>query len=100
MLGKVKRFAQAHGVHVWFVAHPTKMHRESGKIPVPTLYDISASAHWANKCDLGIVIHRERFDGDEHVDIHIKKVRFKAVGKPGKATLRYDRPTGRYFEAA
>jgi twinkle protein len=36
LLGKVKRFAHCHDAHVWFVAHPAKLHRESGSLPVPT----------------------------------------------------------------
>ena len=64
ILGKVKRFAQTHGCHVWFVAHPAKMYRDKDrKIPVPTLYDISGSANWANKADLGVVVHREWVEG-------------------------------------
>jgi twinkle protein len=55
LLGKAKRFAQLHGVHVWIIAHPRLLHRENGKLPVPTLYDISGSANWANKPDLGLI---------------------------------------------
>src|SRR5262249_48330212 len=37
LLGKVRRFAQHYGVHVWFVAHPAKMQRDgTGSRPVPT----------------------------------------------------------------
>jgi twinkle protein len=96
LLGKVKRFAQAHGVHVWFVAHPAKMQREGQTIPPPTLYDISGSANWANKADIGIVVHRD--PNKDRTDIYIRKVRFKAVGKIGACSLRYHRATGRYFE--
>lgn len=96
ILGRVKRFAQNHGVHVWFVAHPTKLPRENGKIPVPTLYDISGSAHWANKADLGLIVHRD-FDNNQ-TEVHVQKVRHKWIGRPGKVTLEYDRVTGRYSE--
>jgi twinkle protein len=101
LLGKVKRFAQHHGVHVWFVAHPAKMPRESGGArPVPTLYDISGSANWVNKADLGMVIHREPDQDPTRTEIHVRKVRFKAVGKIGTVALRWDRCTGRYAEIA
>lgn len=100
-LGKVKRFAQAHGVHVWFVAHPAKMHRDNnGKIPVPTLYDISGSANWANKADLGVVVHRDWRENGNTTEIYVRKVRFKAVGSLGMVSLRYDRATGRYSDPA
>jgi twinkle protein len=95
MLAKVKRFAANHGVHVWFVAHPVKMQRDKeGDMPVPTLYDVSGSANWVNKCDLGIVVQRD-FE-KSRAEIHVQKVRDKWVGQPGQATLNYDRATGRY----
>lgn len=98
-LGKVKRFAQAHGVHVWFVAHPAKMQRENGKsLPAPSLYDISGSANWANKADLGVVVHRDPNADPTRTDIYLRKVRFKSVGKLGVVGLRYDRATGRYSD--
>jgi len=100
LLGKVKRFAQNHGVHVWIVAHPAKIRREGNSLPVPTLYDISGSANWANKADLGIVVHRDPETGPTRTDIYIRKVRFKSVGKIGAASLRWDRATGRYAEIA
>lgn len=96
-LSKVRRFAQAHGAHVWLVAHPAKLHRENGKIPVPTLYDISGSAHFSNKADAGLVVHRP--DPKAPItEVYVRKVRFKWVGKVGMAEIAYDPPTGRYFE--
>jgi twinkle protein len=99
LLGKVKRFAQSHGVHVWFVAHPAKLQRENGgSRPVPTLYDIAGSANWVNKADLGIVVHRDPDKDSTRTEIHIRKVRFKSVGKIGAVALRWDRGTGRYTD--
>jgi twinkle protein len=102
LLGKVKRFAHHHSVHVWFVAHPAKLQRENGgSRPIPTLYDISGSANWVNKADLGIVIHRDHPDKEPtRTDVLVRKVRFKSVGKIGGVSLRWDRATGRYFEIA
>jgi twinkle protein len=97
-LGKVKRFAQANDVHVWFVAHPAKMQREGNSLPAPTLYDISGSANWANKADIGVVVHRDPAKDPTRTYIYIRKVRFKSVGKIGVTALRYDRATGRYLE--
>jgi twinkle protein len=98
LLGQVKRFAQSSGVHIWFVAHPAKLHREHGKLPVPTLYDISGSANWANKADNGLVVHREPDEDPTRADIYVRKVRFKSVGRIGGISLRWDRVTGRYSE--
>ena len=99
ILGKVKRFAENHGVHVWFVAHPAKPQRDAGKLPVPTLYDISGSANWANKADIGLVIYRE-MDDDNRVTLYLRKVRFKEVGQVGVVELQWDKVTGRYSEVA
>ena len=101
LLGKVKRFAQQHGVHVWFVAHPAKLPRQNGgERPVPALYDISGSANWVDKADLGIVIHRDPDKDPTRVEIQVRKVRFKSVGKIGGVSLQWDRVTGRYSEIA
>jgi twinkle protein len=99
LLGKVKRFAQHHGVHVWFVAHPAKLQRDStGTRPIPTLYDISGSANWVNKADLGIVVHRDSGKDPTRTQIRVCKVRFKSAGKIGGTELTWDRVTGRYAE--
>lgn len=58
MLTRIKRFAQHNDVHVWFVAHPRQLQGWRGE--PPNLYDISGSAHFINKADNGVVIHRNR----------------------------------------
>ena len=98
MLSRVQRFAAGNGVHVFFVAHPAKLYRDGGNIPIPGLYDIAGSAHWANICDNGVTVHRD--DAKGLVEIHTNKVRFKHVGKRGVASLKYDVATGTYREAA
>lgn len=97
LLSKLRRFAENHAVHVWIVAHPAKMQRENGKLPPPSLYDISGSANWANKADIGVVVHRDMDNGNT-VEIYIRKVRFKSVGRIGVVELQWDRTTGRYSE--
>ena len=98
-LTQIRRFARNHGVHVWVVAHPQKLYRrEDGSYPVPTPYDISGSAHWVNKADVGLVVHRDPSHKPPQTEIHVRKVRFKVVGKLGSVTLQYDCATGRYSE--
>lgn len=93
MLSKITSFAKAHGIHVWFVAHPQKMYpREDGTYSVPKGMNISGSAAWFAKADLGITVHRT----DECVEIHCWKSRFKWIGQQGVSALSYDLPTGRY----
>lgn len=100
VLKHVRQFARRHGVHVWIVAHPAKLYRErdTGNYPVPTLYDISGSAHWRNKADNGIVVWRDFSDSEKAVEIHVQKVRFRQIGKPGMAKLKYQPPTATYAE--
>jgi twinkle protein len=95
MLSKITSFAKAHGIHVWFVAHPQKMYpREDGSYAVPKGMNISGSAAWFAKADLGITVHRT----EDCVEIHCWKSRFKWVGQQGVAALSYDMASGRYQE--
>ena len=98
-LSTLRRFARNNGVHVWLVAHPAKMQRnKDGEYDAPSLYDISGSAHFRNKADNGITVHRPNVSDEERLtEIHIQKVRFRDVGKPGLAELRWDVRSGRYF---
>lgn len=99
MLTKVKAFAMGHGVHIWFVAHPTKMQRGAdGRIPPPGGFDISGSAAWFAKADVGLTVHREK-DAPTLAQIHIWKCRFSWVGKQGQANLLYNTATTCYTEA-
>lgn len=100
-LSFIRNWARRNKVHVWIVAHPQKMRREDGKLPIPRPDMISGSQHWWNKCDAAVTVWRdfEKMDSQD-VDIHVQKIRFKHVGRPGLITLRYDRITGRYHQQA
>lgn len=96
-LSKLRAFARGHGVHLWIVAHPTKLQKEQdGSYPVPTPYDVAGSAHWRNKADNCIAIWRDTAKDNNAVEVHIQKVRKKSVGKVGMTTILYDRLTGQY----
>lgn len=100
-LSMIRNWARANGVHVWIVAHPAKQPRDQGKLPRPTPDMISGSQHWWNKSDCAICVYRdpEPESADARlVEIHIQKVRFKHVGRPGVVKLLYERVTGRYSE--
>lgn len=99
ILTEVTKLARSANMHVWLVVHPAKIPRnKDGSRPVPTPYDISGSAHWYNKADNIITIHRDQVEQGQDVEVHVQKVRFKHIGHPGLATLKYDKVTGRYFE--
>lgn len=99
-LTEITNKSRSRGMHVFIVAHPTKLQRDAtGKRPVPTPYDIAGSAHWYNKADNIIAVHRDQSEGSQQVEIHVQKVRFKHIGRVGVVELLYDRLTGRYFTA-
>lgn len=98
-LSKFRRFAIAHQVHIWIVAHPTKLRRnDDGSEPVPTLYDIAGSANFRNKADIGISVWRDLTLNDSRVEIHITKVRYADQGSLGRIRFAYDPPTKRLTE--
>jgi twinkle protein len=96
-LGQLRRFARNHGVHVWLVAHPTKLYRkDDGSYPVPTPYDISGSAHWKNKGDNCLTVWRDEHEPDQPVRLYVQKIRFREVGTVGMVELRWNKVNGRY----
>ena len=96
MLTKLRIFAQSHGIHLWFVAHPTKMMRDAnGNVPAPKGYDISGSAAWFAKADVGLTVHRPDPECNES-EVHIWKCRFSWVGQQGKTSLYFNPVTSTY----
>jgi len=96
MLTRLVAFARAQGIHIWFIAHPAKMPTDQeGRTAVPKGMNISGSASFFAKADLGITVHRNK---NKDVEVHCWKVRFKWLGQVGKTVLDYDIPTGRYSD--
>ena len=98
VLSQLSAFAKLNEMHIWVVAHPRKMENDSNRKPVvPTPYDISGSANWFNKCDNAIAIHRHKSEFDDHVGVHVHKIRFQYKnGKPDTAKLSYNIGSGNY----
>jgi twinkle protein len=94
MLEAFKAFAQSHDCTGWLVAHPRK---PSMGQDVPRGYEISGSAHWFNRPDFGITIHRP-YDARHVTEVHIWKARFFWTGREGKSELFYKKGTGRFNE--
>lgn len=97
---QLKKFTRKNRVHLIVAAHPAKMQRsrDDGKYPTPSLYDIADSSHWANKPDIGIIVHRDDLGPKGTTTIKIAKVRyFGVIGEPGEIKgLRWNRETTRY----
>jgi len=100
-LGDIRRFCRHSQVHTWVVAHPQKMQRIPGSdenaYHIPTPWDVSGSAHFRNKADFSLTVHRPQ-EGARLSDIHIQKVRFSENGRLGKVQLDFDLMTGRFSE--
>ena len=94
---QLKRFAKTFNVHLIVVAHPTKLAKDrDGKVPMPTLYDISNSAAWMNKPDVGIIVHQD----EGGVLLRVAKSRYHdRIGKTGTVRLSFN-PWAARFEAA
>ncbi|WP_460893302.1 toprim domain-containing protein [Rufibacter soli] len=91
-------FAELYNVHVFLVAHPTKMVKSesSGKFAVPTMYSISGSANFYNKTYNGLSVYR---DFEEHTTrVYVQKVKFDFIGKVGFAEFKFNTYTRRYEE--
>lgn len=94
-LSKITVFCKTNGIHLFLVAHPTKLKKdEKGYYEVATLYQISGSAHFFNKCDNGVSIWRD-FKTSK-VEIHVQKVRYSWLGKVGMIPLNYNIVTRQY----
>lgn len=96
VLSKVIRFAKKRGVHVFLLAHTTKMQKDkvTKKYEVPTLYSISGSAHFYNKTHNGITIYRDFETG--LVDVYVQKVKQSWLGQIGFSSYSYDTMTRQY----
>ena len=99
-LTRMRRFARMKEKHLWLVAHPTKLTKDpkQGTYPVPTLYDISGSAHFRNKADMGLSVWRDVMNEHSPTEVHVQKVRFRECGRIGKCELYFDVVSGRFTE--
>jgi twinkle protein len=94
MLTKIQAFAKAYDVHVWFIAHPSKITRSGMELPRPDGMAISGSMAWWAKADNGITVHR----AEHHVEIAVWKCRYRWIGTQGETKLEYVKNTGTYME--
>lgn len=100
LLSTVRAFARKHEVHIWIVAHPTKIQKmdDGNYFPVKP-YDISGSAAWFSKPDNILSIYRT-VEQPDHTQVLIQKIKFREVGHTGSVTLRHDARTGTFHDVA
>jgi twinkle protein len=91
---RIIRFARKRGVHVFVIAHTTKMQKDkvTKKYLVPNLYDISGSAHFYNKTHNGISIYRD----ENNTDVYVQKVKQSWLGQRGFSCYSYNTFTRQY----
>lgn len=94
-LDKLIMFGKIHDLLIFLVAHPAKMERGA----IPNLYNISGSAHFYNKTDYGITVHRVPGDNNlmtNEIKVLVQKVKFKHLGSQGIANFVYNYKNGRF----
>lgn len=95
-LSKIRRFGRVNGIAIWIVAHPRNLIKDKdGTYKAPTMYEISGGAQWRNKSDVGLCVHRENLQS-LNVRILIQKMRFRDLGRPGEAMLKFKPETATY----
>lgn len=97
-LTKLIKFAQKTGVHVFLVAHPTKMQKEKDgfNYVVPNLYNISGSANFFNMTQNGMTVYRNYVEGT--TEVHIQKVKWEHLGKIGMCRYVYQLDNARFVQ--
>jgi twinkle protein len=94
----ITQFAEKYDVHVFIVAHPTKISKDkkTGLFEIPTMYSISGSANFFNKTYNGISVYRD-YEANL-TDVYVQKVKFDFIGRTGFSSFEFDRYTRRYKE--
>lgn len=98
MLDRLTNFKQKYNIHIFIVAHPTKIKkdRDSKEYDIPTLYDIAGSANFYNKTDNGMTVYRNF--NEKTVDVHVQKIKYSHLGEVGIAEFTYNTTNGRFIE--
>lgn len=102
VLAQLTLFAQMHNVHIFLIAHPTKMQKEvdgSGRYKVPQLYDVKGSGDFYDQTHNGLTVYRWfNEDGSGHTDVYTTKVKFKHQGLLNKSTgFNFIPANGRFY---
>lgn len=97
LLDRLCRFAIKHDIMLILVAHPRKMEKDRNQVyQIPTAYDINGSAHFFNKSDFVLTVHRDMVK--DEVLVRVSKVKFSNYGKQGDCKLKYDIESGNYYD--
>ncbi len=99
-LDELLDFAVTFRVLVQVLCHPAKNTDPMSRKRAPTLDDIAGSAHWRNRADLGLSIHRPQTFADgvrkTEADLYVLKAKYEELGHECKLPLDFGLDTGRY----
>lgn len=100
IIRQIQLFARQNNVHVFIVAHPHKLKKQSdGNYDVPSLYSISGSANWFNMPENGWVVYRQKLKtGGEVTKLFVEKVKHKFIGSVGYVEFEFDSSCHRFSE--
>lgn len=104
ILTRLTMFCQRNNVHIFLVAHPTKMKKQekSDSYEMPTLYDVSGSSDFKNQTHNGGTVYRvweNKEKGESGYTLFSnQKTKFDFQGEIGSLVkFNYHIPTGRYY---
>ncbi len=94
-LRQIRALARKYQMLIIIVTHPSKSGGMKTDAEEMTPYDIAGSAHWANKPDHVILIHRPR--GTDETIVNIAKCRdYRRRGQPGTVRMKFDPRTATF----
>lgn len=98
-LSQIRRFARSEGIHIFVVAHPSKLNRnKDGVLPVPTPHDVSGSSHFWNKSDYALCIWRDFNDTTGEISVYVQKARHRWVSRLGRCSLFHEGRSNRFID--
>lgn len=102
ILGRLTLFAQAYNVHIYLIAHPTKMRKkDNGQYEIPSLYDVKGSGDFRDQAHNGLCVYRyfdeDNEKGEPHTMVMNLKTKFKHQGTIGaQSEFKFQPENGRY----
>lgn len=113
-LDRILSWIEVNELFCQIIAHPTKMERKpGGNYKKPGLYDIKGSSAWYEKADIGVVVHRDKWEKTTKKDkndefiwkvdntasslLIVEKMKFDELGEEGEVEMWMDRKHGDRF---
>lgn len=102
VLSMLTKFVQDYNVHLFLVAHPTKMRKkEDGTYAAPTLYDVKGTSDFRDQAHNGICVYRDFGDenSEGYTEITNLKTKFSHQGDIGRSVrMKFHKGSARYYD--